>query len=145
MKNKFLILCTALVLTMCIGTLNLNAGATKPTKPSKPFLIQGKLPHPTGILKSLWNDEDLALTAKQKEKLLLVRKNTIKQVRALSKEINMIENYLVKSALNGEKPEDLKEDMYELAKLRAKASMVHLNCIYDTKEILTKEQYKIIE
>ena len=142
MKTKFIALCTVLALTMSIGAVNLNAQAPKP---SKPFLIQGKLPHLTGMIKILWDDEDLALSQKQKEKLTLVRENTMKRVKALSKEINKLEAYIIKSTLDGKKPHTLKDDMFKLAKLRADASMIHLECIYDTSEILSPEQLEVIK
>ena len=142
MKTKFVKLCTALALTMSLGTVNLNAEAPKQTKP---FLIQGQLPHLTGAVKMLWDDEDVALTDVQKEKLIVVRKNTMKQAKALGQKVNKLEASIVKASLDGAKPEDLKEDMYKLARLRADASMVHLVCIYETRNILSKDQLEIIE
>ena len=142
MKTKFIALCTAFALTMSLGAVNLNA---QTPKSAKPFLIQGKLPHLTGMVKILWDDEDLALSEAQKEKLIVVRKNTMKQAKALGQKVNKLEASIVKASLNGVKPEDLKEDMYKLAKLRADASMVHLVCIYETRNILSKDQLEILE
>ncbi|MCF6331208.1 MAG: hypothetical protein L3I99_06645 [Sulfurimonas sp.] len=142
MKTKFLKLCTAIALIMSLGSISLKA---QPLKPSKPFLIQGKLPHLVSTVKILWDDDDLALSDEQKEKLTIVKKNTKKQVKNLAKEINKLQSYIVKATLDGMQPKNLKDDMYKLAKLRADASMVHLECIYNTREILSPEQLKIIE
>jgi len=142
MKTNFLKLFTALALVMSIGVFSLNAQIPKP---SKPFLIHDKLPHLSGTIKVLWDDEDLALSNEQKEKLSALRQNTVKQVKALGKKINKLEVYIVRATLDGIKPQNLKDDMFKLAKLRAKASMVHLECIYNTREILSLEQLEIIE
>jgi len=141
-KTKILKLSIAIALTMSLGVVSLNA---QTPKSSKPFLIQNKLPHLSGAVKTLWDDTDLALSEEQKEKLTVVRKNTIKQVKALSKEINKLETYIVKAAFDGKELKNLKEDIYKLAKLRADASIIHLKCIYSTREILSKEQLEIIE
>lgn len=112
---------------------------------SKPFLIQKGLPHLTGIIKNLWDDEDLALTQKQKEELLVVRKDTLSGVRSLNLEIQALESEIVLKAMRGETPASLQEKVKKLALLRAEATMVHLRCIYETRKILTKEQLYIVE
>ncbi|MCF6330689.1 MAG: hypothetical protein L3I99_03995, partial [Sulfurimonas sp.] len=114
MKTKFLKLCTAIALIMSLSSISLNA---QPLKPSKPFLIQGKLPHLVSTVKILWDDDDLALSDEQKEKLTIVKKNTKKQVKNLAKEINKLQSYIVKATLDGMEPKNLKDDMYKLAKL----------------------------
>jgi len=112
----------------------------------KPFLIQGKLPHLTGMIKVLWDDEDLELNAKQKTKLLEVRKYTMKNAKALGKQIRKLETEIVdESNDNNTHPKLLKERVNKLASLRAKATMVHLKCIYDTRKILTEDQLYILE
>ncbi len=139
---KILSLLTATVLIASLGLTTLNANG--PTKKAKPFLIQGKLPHLTMDIKILWDDEDLALTKMQKEKLLKVRKYTISNAKALGKQIVKLENKIVEASKSGATPESSKEDVKKLALLRAQATMVHLKCIYDTKKILTKKQLDIV-
>ncbi len=145
MKKQFLSLlaATALLATAGATTLNANQGAKK--QASKPFLIQGKLPHLTMMVKIMWDDEDVALTPAQKQKLLVVRKETITQAKLLNKEIIPLEAEIVKASDKGVKPEKLQKKVQHLADLRAKATMVHLDCIYKTRNILTKEQLEIIE
>lgn len=145
MKKQFLSLlaATALLATAGATTLNANQGAKKQV--SKPFLIQGKLPHLTMMVKIMWDDEDVALTPAQKQKLLVVRKETLTQAKSLNKEIIPLEAEIVKASDEGVKPEKLQEKVQHLADLRAKATMVHLDCIYKTRNILTKEQLEIIE
>ncbi len=145
MKKQLLSLlaATAFLATAGVTTLNASQGAKKQL--SKPFLIQGKLPHLTMMVKILWDDEDVALTPAQKQKLLVVRKETIKQAKSLNKEIIPLEAEIVKASNEGVKPEKLHSKVQHLADLRAKATMVHLECIYKTRNILTKEQLEIIE
>jgi len=142
MKIKFIAIIGALTLLTSVGTTTLNAQSTQK---SKPFLIQGKLPHLTMMIKTLWNDKDLALTPIQKEKLLKIRKRTITDVKSLSKQINNLETRIVKESNHGIKPKSLKPDVEKLAHLRAKATMIHLKCIYDTRSILSKDQLYILE
>jgi len=107
---------------------------------NKPFLIQGKLPHLTGIVKSHWNDEELELTKKQKDKLLVIRKETVSGVKALAKQIFTLESEIVDDAQNGATPASLEVKVKKLAQLRAEATMIHLKCIYNTRKILTDDQ-----
>ncbi len=95
MKTKFFSLITAFSLlgTTSIGVGSLQASQTK--NPSKPFLIQGKLPHLTGMVKMMWNDEDLALSSKQKKELLKIRKETLTKAKSLNKQIIPLENEIV--------------------------------------------------
>ena len=136
MQNKFLKLISAGVLAFTLGATAVDA---------KPFLIADKLPHLTGMVKILWDDEDLALTAKQKEALLVVKKATMTGAKALAKKIYALEDEVVKASEDGAKPETLKAKVDEIAALRAKATMIHLDCIYNTRSILTKEQLEVIE
>ena len=136
MKNNFLKLISAGVLAFTLGATAVDA---------KPFLIADKLPHLTGMVKILWDDEDLALTAKQKEALLVIKKSTMGGAKALAKKIYALEDEVVKASQAGAKPETLKAKVDEIAALRAKATMIHLDCIYNTRAILTKEQLYIVE
>ena len=145
MKNKLLTLLSATLLTTSVEVTTLQAQPNTQQKQQKPFLIQGKLPHLTMMVKMLWNDEDLALTPKQKEALLKIRKETISQAQMLGRQIFKLENQIVEASNHGANPENLKDDVFKLAELRAKATMVHLECIYNTRKILTKDQLYILE
>jgi len=142
-KSTAGILLGALLLVSSLPA-NLSANASKPVK-AKPFLIQGKLPHLTMMVKMMWNDKDLALTPKQKEKLLQIRKETLHGAKKLNQEIIALENKIVAASNKGVDPQKLKGDVYKLAKLRAAATMIHLKCIYNTRKVLTQEQRDILE
>ena len=138
MKKTLLSLLTLTLLSSTILTTNLSAG-------QKPFLIQGKLPHLTGMVKVLWDDEEFDLTAKQKTKLREVRQYTMKNAKALGKQIYKLEAEIVDQSDDNVAPKLLQERVNKLALLRAEATMVHLKCIYNTRAILTEDQLYILE
>ena len=142
MKTKLLTLLMATTLLTTVGATTLNAAQAKQ---QKPFLIQGKLPHLTMMVKMMWDDKDLALTPEQKKELLKIRKETIGSAKALGKKIFALEKKVVEGSKFGVAPEKLKKYVDEIAKYRAEATMVHLRCIYNTRKVLTEEQLDILE
>jgi Spy/CpxP family protein refolding chaperone len=143
MKKQLTIIVTTFTLLSGMATTTLLA--SPPTKKFKPFLIQGKLPHLTKMVKMMWDDKDLALTQQQKAKLLVVRKETVYGIQTLKKQIMVLENKIVRASNQGIKPAKIQAKVEKLASLRAQATMLHLNCLYNTKKILTQEQLDIIE
>jgi len=144
MKKYIITLATTLTLLSSVTLTTLNASSVT-NKPSKPFLIQGKLPHLTMMVKMMWDDADVALTPKQKEKLLVIRKETISGAKTLNKKIIPLEREIVDGSFNGLDPKLLAQKVKELAQLRADATIVQLKCIYNTRKILTQDQLDIIE
>ena len=136
MKTKLLILLSIILLSI---------GSTSLLAKQKPFLIHGKLPHLTGTIMQLWDDEDLALTPEQKTKLKQIRIRTVGGLGTIRGEVFPLEAEIVEASLNGVNPEALEDDVEKLAELRAEATILHLRCLYDTKKVLTKEQLSIIE
>jgi len=109
-------------------------------KMNSPFLIKHGLPHLTKDVMRNWDNPAFALTAEQKEKLTAVRKETMGSVKKLKPEVMALKKEIVQASTSGTKAADLKEKVDKLASLEAEATMVHLNCIEKTKEILTKDQ-----
>ena len=105
-----------------------------------PFLIKHGLPHYTKMLMKSWDDPKLALTAEQKEKLMVVRKETMGSVMKLKPEVMKLRKEIVMAAKSGTKAADLKEKVEKLASLEAEATMTHLKCIEQTESILKPEQ-----
>lgn len=138
-------LLTLLAATMLIIGTTTTLSANQGTKSSKPFLIQGKLPHLTMMVKILWDDDDLALTKEQKTQLLKIRKHTMGTAKALNLQIVKLENEVVKRSTQGIKPDSLKALVQDIAKLRTEATMIHLECIYNTRAILSEDQLYILE
>jgi len=116
----------------------------KGAKKIKPFLIKKGLPHLTKILVKMWNDPKLNLTKEQKKRLVVVRKETLKGVKMYMPMVNMIQNKIVSATLNGANPKDLEKFVNKLATIKAKATMIHLQCIYNTKNILTPQQFQYV-
>lgn len=110
-------------------------------KPAPAFLIVGKMPHFAKIVQQQWDNPSLNLTEEQKTKLTALRKKTQSGVMGISSEVNPLQDEVAKKALEGAKPEELKHLVDKIAALKAEATMVHLTCIYETKSILTAEQY----
>ena len=135
---------TTFMLISSFGVSSLNASQLQ-NKQSKPFLIQGKLPHLTMMVKMMWDDIDVALSVKQKEQLTVVRKETLHSAKALNQKIVLLEQEIVDASFKGIKPQMLEKDVKKLASLRAEATMTHLRCIYNTRKILTRNQLDIIE
>lgn len=109
-------------------------------KMNSPFLIKHGLPHLTKDVMRNWDNPAFALTAQQKEKLTVVRKETMGAVKKLKPEVMALRKEIVQASTSGAKAADLKAKVDKLASLQAEATMVHLNCIEKTKEILTKDQ-----
>ena len=136
MKIKFLTLCSVLVLTLASTSLYAQ---------QKPFLIHGQLPHLTGTIMQLWDDEDLALSPEQKTKLKQIRQRTVGGLSTIKGEVFPLEEEIVSASANGVNPDSLEDSLEKLAELRAEATMLHLRCLYDTRDILTKKQLQIVE
>ncbi len=107
---------------------------------NSPFLITGKMPHLTKMVKKNWDNPTLALTEAQKEKLIQVRKATMISVTKLKKEILPLEKEIAKATMSGEIPTNLKVKVDKLATLKAVATMTHIKCIHNTKNILDDKQ-----
>ena len=86
---------------------NQDSGAAMKPPTRMPFLVDGKMPHLTGILKQHWDDPDLGLTPEQKAVLLLIRKNTMSAVMDLVKELDQLESSLAEQAMAATPPDQL--------------------------------------
>ena len=133
-----LLTCTAAVSSEEVRTQNGDAAMKPPTR--MPFLVDGKMPHLTGILKQHWDDPNLELTTEQKTGLLLIRKNTMSAVMGLVGELDQLESSLAEQAMAATPPDQLAPLVDKISGLKAEATMVHLRCIHDTMEILDDRQ-----
>ena len=112
---------------------------------NSPFLInQEALPHMTKVLMENWDKATVGLSTEQKEKLLVVRKNTIGAVKNLKKQIKVLEAAIIEAVVDAEDPKSVSTKVDEVAKLKAEATKVHLKCITDTVEILNDEQMETL-
>ena len=112
---------------------------------NSPFLINKEaLPHMTKILIQNWDKATLGLSDEQKQKLLVVRKNTMGAIRKIKKQLAPLEAAIIEAAVDGEVSESIDAKVDEVAKLKAQATKVHIKCIVDTVEILNDEQMEIL-
>lgn len=108
------------------------------------FLIKRGLPHYSIILKKYWNDPKLALTDKQKSKLLKIRKETLTNIKKLAPESIRLKRDIITGSRNGEDLETLQKMTDLLASIKSKATKIQLKCISDTKSILNKKQLEYL-
>jgi Spy/CpxP family protein refolding chaperone len=120
-------------------------GKKKPKGMRAVFLIQRGLPHYSMILMKMWDNPKLALTPEQKTKLEAIRGNTMKQVKEIAPQVKALRKKIVQASKSGAKPETLSADVDKLASLKAEATKVQLQCIYETRQVLTPEQIAFIE
>jgi len=108
---------------------------------SSPFLLNSRgLPHMTRMLVHNWDKTALGLSEKQKEKLLVVRKETLKAVKKIKQELKFLEDEVVEAMLDREDPKSVETQLVEISKLKLEASKVHLKCISETTTVLSEEQ-----
>jgi len=98
----------------------------------------------TKILLHNWDKASVNLSDEQKQKLLVVRKNTMIAVRKIKKQLMPLEAAIIEAVVDGEETKSVSAKVDEVAKLKAEATKVHLKCIADTVEILTDEQMETL-
>ena len=112
---------------------------------NSPFLMNiDTLPHLTKILMQNWDKEALNLSKEQKEKLLVVRKETMSGVKKIKKVLKPLQSEIMDLMYDGADLKAIQPKVDEIAKLKAKATMIHLKCLKDSIEILTDEQVEYI-
>jgi len=110
-----------------------------------PFLInQDALPHMTKVLIENWEKGSLALSAEQKEKLLVVRKETMTEVKRIKAKVQALEAEIITLLVDAEDSKEMNVKVDALAKLKAEATKAHLKCIAQTVEILEDEQMELL-
>jgi len=130
-----------LLALLIFAILSVNANA-KGMQGNSPFLV--KLPHLTKVVKQNWDNQEFGLTKKQKEKLLVIRKETIKGVKTLKPQIVELSKKIRQSTLKGGDIKKIDKMVEKLAKLKAKLTKVQVRCVVKTKKILTKKQLKFL-
>jgi len=112
---------------------------------NSPFLINKEaLPHMTKVLLENWDKGTLSLSAEQKEKLLVIRTETMSAVKAVKKQLSVLEADIIEAMVAGEDPKSIDGKIDEVAKLKAQATRAHLKCIADTIAVLNDEQMELL-
>jgi len=116
----------------------------KKGKKASPFLITKGLPHLTGMLMQHWDDPALGLTPEQKEKLLLVRKETLQGVKRVKPQVMQLEKEIRMLVRDGAGNAKVDPMIDKLAGLKAEASKIHVKCLHDTRAVLTPKQMQYL-
>lgn len=125
--------------------MNNQANSQLGSLKNSPFLMnQDALPHLTNILIESWDKATLALTDKQKEKLLVVRKETVTNVKKVKQALTVLEAEVIEMSVDGEALKTIQPKVEEVAKLKAQATMIQLKCIKNSLEILNDEQVELL-
>ena len=115
-------------------------GMKRMKKAHSPFLIKQGLPHMSKLVMLSWNDQAFGLTDEQKSSLEGIRKKTMDSIAKLKKEILPLTKSILAGAYSGKTADELKDDVKKLGQLEAEATIVQLQCIDETKKILSKDQ-----
>jgi len=108
---------------------------------NSPFLVNHEgLPHMTKLLVQNWDKVALGLSKEQKEKLLVIRKETLYAVKSIKQKLKPLEDEVSEAMIDREDPKSVYKNLDEIAKLKLEASKVHLKCITETTNILSEEQ-----
>jgi len=106
-----------------------------------PFLINSDgLPHMTKLLVENWDKAKLGLTPAQKEKLLVVRKETLSGIKKMKQELQVLEAEVAEAMIDREDPKSVEKQLEKIAQLKLEGSKIHLKCISQTTAILSEEQ-----
>lgn len=147
-KSTLLIIVLTFLFSLSATTLmagEKDSAATSSAKKASPFLITGKLPHLTKLLMQEWDNPALKLASAQKDKLLVVRKQTISGVKRLGPEIAALEKQVAEKIFAGKTPEELYDLVQLVAALKVEATMLHLRCIRNTSDILEPQQLNFLK
>ncbi len=127
-----------------MGHKGMGKKAKKANKNS-PFLINSSnLPHMTKTIKQNWDNSELALTDEQKEKLLVIRKETIGTIKKIKQQLMPLKEEVIDEIKDAEDPKTLQKQLEEISKLKLEATKAHLKCIYDTSNLLSKKQLEYL-
>jgi len=112
---------------------------------NSPFLInKEQLPHLTKLLMQNWDKEALNLSKEQKEKLLVIRKETMLGVKKIKKALKPLEEKVIELIYDGAELKEIQPIVDKIAKLKAQGTMIHLKCLKDSVEILNDKQIELI-
>jgi hypothetical protein len=102
-----------------------------------PFLVGAALFHP--------QSDTLNLTPEQLKKFGAMKKSIVPAAAKLAKEVKALELELAKSIVVDKKtPEELKELVQKIAKIKTDMTNAHLNCIHDVQQLLSAEQFNTL-
>ncbi len=112
---------------------------------NSPFLINSEaLPHLTKLLLVNWDKAKLGLTEEQKEKLLVVRNETLGAMKEIQEKVKVLEDEIIEFTVDDEALEKIYPKVEELAKLKVEATKVQLKCLKESMKILNDAQIEYL-
>jgi hypothetical protein len=113
---------------------------------NSPFLMnQSELPHLTKLLIEDWDKEKLSLTPEQKEKLLVVRKETISGIKKIKKALKPLEAEVIDMTADEDVTlKEIQPKIDAISKLKNQASMIHVKCLKESVAILNEKQIAVL-
>ena len=112
---------------------------------NSPFLLNSEeLPHLTKLLLNNWDKAALGLTDDQKEKLLVVRHDTLRAIKEIKQKVKALESEIIEAMVDGESLEKTYPKLEDVAKLKVEATKVQLKCLKRSMEILNDEQIEFL-
>lgn len=112
---------------------------------NSPFLLnREELPHLTKLLLKNWDKAALGLTDEQKEKLLIMRHETLTAVKEIKQKVKVLEDEIIEEMVDGETLEKMYPKLDAVAKLKVEATKVQLKCLRESMKILNDEQIEFL-
>ena len=113
---------------------------------NSPFLLNSEeLPHLTKLLLNNWDKAKLGLTDEQKEKLLVVRHETLGAMKKIQEKINVLEDEIIEATVDDDEAlETIYPKLEEVAKLKVEATKVQLKCLKNSMKILNDAQIEFL-
>ncbi len=112
---------------------------------NSPFLLnKEELPHLTKLLIMNWDKAALGLTDEQKEKLLVVRHETLSAIKEIKEKVQALEAEIIEAMVDGEPLEETYLKLEAVAKLKVEATKVQLKCLKRSMEILNDAQIEFL-
>ncbi|MCO4845340.1 MAG: c-type cytochrome [Sulfurovum sp.] len=112
---------------------------------NSPFLLnKEELPHLTKLLLHNWDKAALGLTDEQKEKLLVVRHETLSAIKEIKEKVQVLEAEIIEAMVDGETLEKMYPKLEAVAKLKVEATKVQLKCLKKSMEILNDDQIEFL-
>ncbi len=105
-----------------------------------PFLIKSGLPHMSKSVMRSWDNPAFGLTDEQKIALKGIREKTMGSITNIKKEVLPLTKTIISGTLSGKTADELKDKVKKLGELQADATIVQIQCIEETKKVLTKDQ-----
>lgn len=125
--------------------LSLNANANEIAKnenfPGDYFMVHKNMPHFMKVFRKFGDNKALGLSDEQKNRLQALQEKVVTTVSQTATKIKDLELELQKAVVvEGKDSKQMKELVERIATLRMQLTMVHIECIHSSKQILTPEQ-----